>query len=128
MPPRSKCSARLPFAYLNGSCYNDISRSNPGVGICAAERQACAPAYDDGANCLDSLEPTGIFPDNPDGARGLRDQAAACRRLAAQARTDAGTSSMTALADHFDEQARRVDLVESTSSADEPIVTQKVAK
>jgi len=35
---------------------------------------------------------------------------------------------MTALADHFDEQARRVDLVESMSSADEPIVTQKVAK
>ena len=56
---------------------------------------------------LDAQPPTEIFPNNPDGAEGLRNQAAACRRLAAQARTSAGTSSMNALADHFDEQARR---------------------
>jgi hypothetical protein len=48
------------------------------------------------------------------GARGdtagsLREQAAACRRLATAARTRAGTSSLNALADHFDEQARKLD-------------------
>jgi len=62
---------------------------------------------------LDAQPPTEIFPDNPDGAAGLRNQAAACRRLAARARTGAGTSSMNALADHFDEQARRADAAES---------------
>jgi hypothetical protein len=62
---------------------------------------------------LDGQPPTEIFPDNPDGAEGLRNQAAACRRLAAQARTSAGTTSMSALADHFDEQARRADLAEA---------------
>jgi hypothetical protein len=63
---------------------------------------------------LDSPELTEIFPDNPDGARGLRDQAAACRRLAGEARTKAGTTSMNALADRFDEQALRVDLAGPT--------------
>jgi hypothetical protein len=62
---------------------------------------------------LDAQPPTEVFPDDPDGAEGLRKQAAACRRLAAKARTKAGTSSMTALADHFDEQARRADVTES---------------
>lgn len=54
--------------------------------------------------------------DNPDGRRSggdtadsLREQAAACRRLAAAARTRAGTTSLDALADHFDEQARKLD-------------------
>ena len=42
-------------------------------------------------------------------ADGLRDQAAACRRLATNARTRAGTTSLDALADHFDEQARKLD-------------------
>jgi hypothetical protein len=60
---------------------------------------------------LNAQSPTEIFPDNPDGAEGLRNQAAACRRLAGQARTSAGTSSMNALADHFDEQARRADVI-----------------
>lgn len=70
-----------------------------------------------GAKRLDAQPPTGVFRENPDGARGLRDQAVACRRLAAQARTRAGTTSMQALADHFDEQARQLDLTEPTSSA-----------
>ena len=52
-------------------------------------------------------------PDPPantrDSADSLREQAAACRRLAASARTRAGTSSLGALADHFDEQARKLD-------------------
>jgi hypothetical protein len=68
--------------------------------------------------CVDFPEPTEIFPESPDGAEGLRNQAAACRRLAAQARTKAGTTSMTALADHFDEQAQRVDLAQSAGGAD----------
>ena len=42
-------------------------------------------------------------------AEHLRDQAAACRRLAATARTRAGTSSLIALADHFDNRARQID-------------------
>ena len=59
---------------------------------------------------MDAQPPIEIFPDNPGGADGLRDQAAACRRLAAQARTRAGITSMNALADHFDEQARRAEI------------------
>ena len=42
-------------------------------------------------------------------AEGLREQAAACRRLAANARTRAGRTSIEALGDHFDEQARKLD-------------------
>lgn len=42
-------------------------------------------------------------------AEGLREQAASCRRLAANARTRAGTTSIIALGDHFDEQARKLD-------------------
>jgi len=53
-----------------------------------------------------------IFPNNSEGVEGLRSQAAACRRLAMQARTTAGASSMTALADHFDDQATRLELTE----------------
>ena len=61
---------------------------------------------------LDSAKTVEIFPGGPDGAQGLRDQASACRRLASQAQTTAGKTSMTALADHFDGQARRLDLAE----------------
>jgi hypothetical protein len=67
---------------------------------------------------LDAQPLTEIFPDNHDGAEGLRNQAAACRRLAAQARTRAGTTSMNELADHFDEQARRADAAESSKTAE----------
>ena len=44
-----------------------------------------------------------------DAADGLREQAAACRRLAAAARTRSGRSSLGALADHFDAQAHKLD-------------------
>ena len=44
-----------------------------------------------------------------ESAESLREQAAACRRLAAGARTRAGTSSLNALADHFDAQATKLD-------------------
>jgi len=57
-----------------------------------------------------------IFPHNPDGVEGLRNQAAACRRLALQSRTIAGASSMNALADHFDDQAIRLDQSERAST------------
>ena len=65
---------------------------------------------------MDAQPPSEIFPENPDGPEGLRNQAAACRRLAARARTRAGTSSMNALADHFDEQAQRADIIGSGTS------------
>jgi hypothetical protein len=48
-------------------------------------------------------------PSNEEAAEGLREQAAACRRLAARARTRSGTSSLNELGDHFDEQARKLD-------------------
>jgi hypothetical protein len=48
-------------------------------------------------------------PERRDSAESLREQAAACRRLASAARTRAGTTSLDALADHFDEQARKLD-------------------
>jgi len=77
---------------------------------------------------LGTRAPTGIFPDNPDGALGLRNQAAACRRLAAQARTRTGATSMTALADHFEEQARRLDLAETRSDTKRPSRHEDAAK
>jgi hypothetical protein len=46
---------------------------------------------------------------NPDTGDSLRSQAAACRRLAAAARTRSGRTSLEALANHFDEQARKLD-------------------
>ncbi|MFL6764749.1 MAG: hypothetical protein ACJ8FO_06085 [Sphingomicrobium sp.] len=46
---------------------------------------------------------------NADTAESLRSQAAACRRLAAASRTRAGRTSLDALADHFDDQARKLD-------------------
>ena len=42
-------------------------------------------------------------------ADGLREQAAACRRLSGQARTRQGVKALEALGDHFDEQARKLD-------------------
>jgi hypothetical protein len=44
-----------------------------------------------------------------ESAEGLREQAAACRRLSSQARTRQGTKALEALGDHFDEQARQID-------------------
>lgn len=47
-------------------------------------------------------------PDSRFAAEGLREQAASCRRLAAVARTRRGATSLNALGDHFDEQARKL--------------------
>jgi len=55
------------------------------------------------------LDETPSSRPNADTAESLRSQAAACRRLAAASRTRAGNSSLVALADHFDEQARKLD-------------------
>jgi hypothetical protein len=46
---------------------------------------------------------------NSESADQLRDQAAACRRLAVNARTRAGSKALDALGDHFDERARKLD-------------------
>lgn len=61
-----------------------------------------------------NLNPESRPADDADAERrtsadGLREQAASCRRLAAAARTRAGTTSLQALGDHFDEQARKMD-------------------
>jgi hypothetical protein len=44
-----------------------------------------------------------------DFARRLREQEPACRGMAVQARTRAGKQGPGALADNFDEQARKID-------------------
>jgi hypothetical protein len=44
-----------------------------------------------------------------DSADGLREQAAACRRLSVKARTRAGVKALEQLGDHLDDQARRLD-------------------
>lgn len=46
---------------------------------------------------------------NASAAESLREQAAACRRLANNSRTRAGKKGLDALGDHFDEQARKLD-------------------
>ena len=44
-----------------------------------------------------------------EAAEELREQAASCRRLAKRARTTGGLSALTAVADQFDDDARRID-------------------
>lgn len=44
-----------------------------------------------------------------EAADGLREQAASCRRLALRARTSGGSTALTTVADHFDDDARRID-------------------
>lgn len=44
-----------------------------------------------------------------EAADELREQAASCRRLAKRARTTSGLSALTAAADQFDDDARRID-------------------
>jgi len=61
-----------------------------------------------------------IFLIMADGAGGLRNQAAACRRLAARALT-AGTSSMQMLADHFEDLARNLELAQPTNAVEEAV-------
>ena len=50
-----------------------------------------------------------VRSDRRQSAEGLREQAASCRRLAAVARTRSGATSLNALGDHLDEQARKLD-------------------
>jgi hypothetical protein len=44
-----------------------------------------------------------------EAAEELREQAASCRRLAKRARTTSGLSALTAVAEQFDDDARRID-------------------
>lgn len=44
-----------------------------------------------------------------EAADGLREQAASCRRLARRARTGSGWTALTAVAEQFDTDARRID-------------------
>lgn len=51
----------------------------------------------------------GVSDPKFDSADQLREQAAACRRLAVNARTRAGTKALDAFGDHLDERARKLD-------------------
>jgi hypothetical protein len=53
-------------------------------------------------------EPAPILPQGG-SADQLREQAAACRRLALQSRTRAGKTGLDALGDHLDAQAYKLD-------------------
>jgi hypothetical protein len=44
-----------------------------------------------------------------EAAEELREQAASCLRLAKRARTTCGLSALTAVAEQFDDDARRID-------------------
>ena len=48
-------------------------------------------------------------PSREDAADGLREQAASCRRLSRRARTQAGSKALNTIADHFDDDASRID-------------------
>jgi hypothetical protein len=44
-----------------------------------------------------------------DAADVLREQAASCRRLSKRARSAAGSTALNTVAEHFDDDARRID-------------------
>ena len=48
-------------------------------------------------------------PTRQEAADELREQAASCRRLSRRATTKAGTDALTAVAQQFDTDARRID-------------------
>jgi len=48
-------------------------------------------------------------PTRGEAADCLREQAASCRRLANRARTDNGATALHAVAEQFDDDARRID-------------------
>lgn len=48
-------------------------------------------------------------PTRGEAADALREQAASCRRLARRAHTGSGSYALTAVADQFDDDARRID-------------------
>jgi hypothetical protein len=58
---------------------------------------------------LDPPADGSALPASTDSAEQLREQAAACRRLALQARTRAGKKGLEGLGDHFDDRARKLD-------------------
>jgi hypothetical protein len=58
---------------------------------------------------MDSDPPPESPSSSRDSADDLRQQAAACRRLARQARTRTGATSLDALGEHFDTMARKLD-------------------
>ena len=49
------------------------------------------------------------LPSRADAADGMREQAASCRRLAGEARTPRALSALSAVAEQFDDDARRID-------------------
>ena len=57
---------------------------------------------------LDSGTPSAPLA-HGDTADSLREQAAACRRLAPRARTRVGMKALNDLGDHFEERANRLD-------------------
>jgi len=63
----------------------------------------------DWSTSVDFEDTSETRPDPLVAAEAFRQQAASCRRLAATARTRAGRTSIEALGDHFDEQARKLD-------------------
>jgi hypothetical protein len=54
-------------------------------------------------------QPAKAAPSGSESAEELREQAAACRRLATNARTTAGSKALDVLGDHFDERACKLD-------------------
>ena len=58
---------------------------------------------------MDSERSSDLDRNRSNAADSLREQAASYRRLAAVARTSAGTKSLGELADNIDEQARKLD-------------------
>ena len=48
-------------------------------------------------------------PSRAEAADELREQAASCRKLARRARTTGGSSALKTVAEHFDDDARRID-------------------
>ena len=107
MRRRSKSSAEVRFP--SRRVLGRITARPLPVGFRAAERPFCAPAYAKGALILDYTDISDPRPEPSVAAEGLREQAASCRRLASVARTRAGRTSIEALGDHFDEQARKLD-------------------
>lgn len=63
----------------------------------------------EGVSCLSFQQDARSGLNRSNLAASLRDQAASYRRLAAVARTSAGTKSLGELADTFDERARKLD-------------------
>lgn len=88
---------------VRGCCVRVFSHraSQDGRGLCRPDRVGEKPWYA-GAGLM-------RFVSREEAAYGLREQAASCRRLATRAITARGSSALTAVADYFDADARRID-------------------